>query len=741
MLHRSVSSRFLQSQFLCLVILAMSSMNTINRPGEFTHGPSPLYKSLPARPPSSTDYEQYRQKAQAMQTTTEIETEKQHVPRSRQRYWMSIATWWQEATAMVLLIASTVASFATLYPYQGKPLPEWPYAITIGALLSAYSVVLRLAATFLLSEGLAQTKWRWFKTSKPLYDIVLHDYASRGPIGAFGLLWRLPFPVTWQWMGCVLAIIALLIGPFTQQVLQYEECAVPVAVSNAVIARSSVFMGQGVGDRRDPSAAFITLSMAEQSAVNTGIYTPGSGSFTCDSGNCTFASYSSVGYCSSCEDVSSSVRFTKVNDTLTSSIPSLINIPSMDYVPTKQVSAHGSAPVRQNYATGIHNYIEHDIFTVLIGLQGTPTDPSTGLAPTGCDNEATNQTWRCQGYAAASCAAFPCIRTYSANVTNGVLHEQVINTDRTALRSSSGTWFDRYSAAWGALELSCLTDQERDTLRGRNYTWAADASWLPYNITSAADMKQRMGYDIGKASTTLEQGFVDRGCLYAVDGEFDDSLQSFIGAFGGDLSGMVGDATKILRSLNGSQVLQTIFNYGDYSLEHTNSLFDNITTSLSNYMRKNPGATDMVRTIFPYNYDPSPNGNSSSISLEAGTLMRSMTGQEWTTRTCVRVQWPWLALPAALALLTLVFFVGVTISCGGLPRDVRTWKTSPLPLIFYPPGGKATGDAHDSHWSKADSQHVDDMNSAAKSVNVTLHCDRSTGFARFDQVCTTISRT
>ncbi|CZT18695.1 uncharacterized protein RCC_04539 [Ramularia collo-cygni] len=411
----------------------------------------------------------------------------------------------------------------------------------------------------------------------------------------------------------------------------------------------------------------------------------------------------------------------------------------MDYVPTKQVSAHGSAPVEQTYATAEHNFVgqQGDIFTVLIGLPGTPTDPSTGLAPTGCDSQAANQTWRCQGYAAASCAAFPCIRTYSANVTNGVLHEEIINTDQTALSSSSGTWFDRFSEVYGALDLSCLTDEERDTLRGRNYTWDASASFLSYNITSAADQKQRKGYDIGKASTTLEQGFVDRGCLYVVDGDFNDSLQSFIGAFGGNLTGMVGDATKILRSLNGSPVMQSIFNYGDYSLEHTSSLFDNITTSLSNYMRRNPGSPDMVRKSYTFNYDPSPNGNSSSVSLEAGTLMRSIPGQSWTTRTCVRVQWPWLALPAALALLTLVFFVGVTITCGGLPKDVRTWKTSPLPLMFYGSTTNHVGNDNGQHWSKAETQHVDDMNAAAKSMNVTLHCNHGTGIVTFDHECPT----
>ncbi|EME50419.1 hypothetical protein DOTSEDRAFT_120330, partial [Dothistroma septosporum NZE10] len=102
-----------------------------------------------------------------------------------------LAVWWKELAAAFLLCASAIASYATLYPYQGKPLPEWPYSITIGALLSTYSVILRLAASFLLAEGVAHLKWQWIKQKeRPLHDLVLHDEATRGPLGAIGLLRR-----------------------------------------------------------------------------------------------------------------------------------------------------------------------------------------------------------------------------------------------------------------------------------------------------------------------------------------------------------------------------------------------------------------------------------------------------------------------------------------------------------------------------------------------------------------------
>lgn len=56
--------------------------------------------------------------------------------------------WWKEIVATIVLLAAAVATFATLYMHQNQPQLDWPYSITIGALLSICSVFLRLAAGF-----------------------------------------------------------------------------------------------------------------------------------------------------------------------------------------------------------------------------------------------------------------------------------------------------------------------------------------------------------------------------------------------------------------------------------------------------------------------------------------------------------------------------------------------------------------------------------------------------------------
>lgn len=38
-------------------------------------------------------------------------------------------------------------------------------------------------------SGIGQLKWNWFGQTRPLRDIEKFDEATRGPVGAFKLLW------------------------------------------------------------------------------------------------------------------------------------------------------------------------------------------------------------------------------------------------------------------------------------------------------------------------------------------------------------------------------------------------------------------------------------------------------------------------------------------------------------------------------------------------------------------------
>ncbi|CAK1366702.1 unnamed protein product [Cercospora beticola] len=677
----------------------------------------------------------------------------------RRRSFRPISTWWQEALAIVLLLASLVASFATLYPYQDNPIPEWRYSITIGALLSLYSVILRLAATFLLSQGIAQSKWHWFNGSpKPLHDMVLHDNASRGPMGAFGLLYRLALPVTWQWLGCMLAIVALLVGPFTQQVLQYETCAVLDLEAEAVITRASAYVGQIVVLEQVDPGVWIDdgfLSFQEQASFLAGLYSPRAVPSSCSTGNCTFAPYTTVGFCSICEDLSSNVQTETIeeyapygatsNKTITSlgivhegtdfyvggvATPYINMTLQVNYTSLDRVDRSGrpdSAFLRKDVAT---NFVIDDSYYVLIGLAEKPWDRNTGKAPEECTDTTNDNTWRCQGYGAAKCSISPCLRTYNSTVINGRLHEQLVGLETEALKSSDGRWFDEHAYVQAALNLSCINEDDRVLLRNRSYDLDIEGVWLPYNFTSRRQGDTRNSWDILKDKASPERGFIERGCVYVVDYDFTRYLYAWLqGQHSGSLSGLESSGDqRAMIAMNGSQLLESIWNHGDFSLERTGMLFDNMTLSSTNYMRTNPGSPWRTTHVRLNGIKPNATEEMNDDYVDAAGLYLPTFGQAWATKTCARIRWLWLILPAIVTIFTLVFYGGVLSTARALPEDVRTWKTSPLPFMFYGPGG--TDESRQQEWFNASSQHVDDMDAAARKIHLKLDRDEA-GMAFF----------
>jgi len=55
---------------------------------------------------------------------------------------------------IVLVLATLLAITATLYPFSGKPLPQWPYGLSINTLLSIYVLMMRAAMLFLVAQGM-----------------------------------------------------------------------------------------------------------------------------------------------------------------------------------------------------------------------------------------------------------------------------------------------------------------------------------------------------------------------------------------------------------------------------------------------------------------------------------------------------------------------------------------------------------------------------------------------------------
>lgn len=113
-------------------------------------------------------------------------------------------------------------------------------------------------------------------------------------------------------------IIAVAIDPFTQQLLTYVDCSVVLDDTIATLPRTNCFVGNGyvIGDNASIGLQALdeTIEAGIQASVLAGFFgTPYTPVPECPSGNCTFSSFTTVGFCSKCEDVSDSIMF--VNET------------------------------------------------------------------------------------------------------------------------------------------------------------------------------------------------------------------------------------------------------------------------------------------------------------------------------------------------------------------------------------------------------------------------------------------
>ncbi|KAK4500896.1 hypothetical protein PRZ48_009088 [Zasmidium cellare] len=588
--------------------------------------------------------------------------------------------WWKELIAALLAVGMCFATVGTLYPYQGRPLPQWPYSITVNALLSAYMVVLKATVVYLLAESIGYQKWAWFSNTaaQPLYDFVLHDEATRGPIGAIGLLWKTSVRHIWQWLSCILLLVALFVDPFTQQVLQYSDCNVLDHTGSANIPRSNFFAGSGT----HVAAGTLSITADEQTAINAGIVAPGSViDMTCSSGNCTFSPYGTIGFCSSCVDISDHVGIKMENFTFNN---------QSDY-PSTITGVPGGLTVQFVEGFGQSNFstfgmLDDGTLQFVAGLPILPNtdpimigplDPATGEQPSGCNDAATNNTWRCEGYGAANCTIYPCVRTYNATMNNGALKETLL-----AQTPNSDITFGmpRSSTSMTTINATCLTPKQRGFLAAQGYPINASTEFVPYNLSGQPSTLDAIPKWVSNDTelNDFEKAAQKQGCMYIIEHGFVQGLLPYLNRVSsGNLTGDWDTYGGAMAMFEGPQMLQTLYNFGDYGFNRTESLFQNISESLTKHMRTHSGI----------------NASANPFNLDAPAI-----GLVWQDKTCLTVRWPWLALSWALVALTLVVFVQVMLTQGYVAEDVRTWKSSTLPLMYYAhqdPNGRGPSDPVD----------------------------------------------
>jgi hypothetical protein len=587
-----------------------------------------------------------------------------------------LLNWWLEIGACFLFIAAIGAVVATLYPYEGKPLPQWPYHVSINTVIAVYVTTLKTAVLFITAESLGQLKWNWFRHNRPLEDLVTYDSASRGPLGALKLLWRLRQRHLLASFAAFITVVITVIDPFGQLIIHYYDCSVPLSGAQVTIPRSNYYASEG-----GAHAGFgeSSLSPRMMSAINAGVFSPGGTvNFKCVTGNCTFPhQYSTVAYCSDCKDITHELRFNETDFgvidqedayNITISLPSGLSM---------TIGNRYVGPGTPPYAA-MGSYDEGIDFILGMNAPGSNAiNPMTQEPPDDCNTAAAKDTWRCRGYGASTCLLFPCVRSYNASVEAGELVET--ETSRSNQDQLGGD--ARGSAAppqWTMLDMYCLPTQELEALRRAGYKVKFETRWLWYSPYPTASTTE---------NSTLTDWMFSHNCLYQWDSSFTAGLYgTYLDTFmDGTVSGLLGELG--VNTYVGPQVIQTIYNYGNVTFDSMNSTFANISDAMTIYLRQN--------------------GHINYSTPASGVVMH--------TQTCLGVRWVWLIFPAALVTLTLVFFVLMVISTRPTGDRAKIWKSSPLALIFH-------GLEHQpsTYREKYDLNDIKGMEGLAKEKVVTL---------------------
>lgn len=540
------------------------------------------------------------------------------------RRFASRVVWLKEVLSFLVSLIALGIIIIILAIHQDKALPKWPSLISINSLVSVFTSILKAAMLLPITEGISELKWTWFADPRPLSDMDRFDAASRGPLGSLKLFTNRHNFLAS--LGALITILALAIDPFTQQILQYYDCLGPLGGFTAMVVRTNNYTASGF--HTGPLDNTLDGTMAAtlyEGLLNPPANASASISVNCQSGNCTFP---------------------HTNDTAYSSLAMCADVDDI----SSHIRGNGTYG---NYTIGPLSTYKNIVFqsSDITRLLGLPEHRPLFAFEALMVNEDCKSAQRpCPRYPWAFAAfLYPCIHSYgSVKVSDSIFQERILST--TSLPYVNTTDGLRYGLAGDYPSFpgtDCSPSQERQGNKTQPTSLLSNGLRYPVDqrkIQSAADM---MWYDPACA-----YGF-GQGSTYA--------LSEYLGVFFGTLE----------KPNNLSLMYSAAYTIGDVWIQN---LYANGTANLESTRAYMQGLANAITAVIR------ERGDISNSVPAKGTVLAN--------KTCIRVVWAWLALPVALMLLTLAFFIATIVKSyqytkkGATEGGRRAWKSSSLPLLW-----------------------------------------------------------
>lgn len=410
-------------------------------------------------------------------------------------------TWALEYVAIFLSVCTTIVLILLLVFADGKPVSRFGTSfLSFNTIISILGALIHAALAYAIGSCLAQEKWNWYKKRPDsLAGFERFEQASRGPWGSLWLVLWINIR-HWAVLGAVVTIVLLAFEPFLQAVVSFGgkldgasdslpharlgwvsrmDAGVYTDVGGAAAAMmlpdGETMMVSTFQSQPEMSMVAALYAGFDSSKASNGL----SPSYTCASGNCTWAPFTSLGVCSACNDVSDSLVQAKVNGTNLGTLnnPSVMSMQGMfeshslpyvnlsNYLSDEKygLEAYMAAKAISNPGLTL-SFQDMRLMIAAVGI--IKADPSFEQGAT---------AWNETKVTAAECALYYCAKAVHSEVAHNVLNEKTV-----------GTWADRVMTS----------AQPQSAWMGNRTEFGVYEAYNNYSLIYPSGMSASTSYDV-----------------------------------------------------------------------------------------------------------------------------------------------------------------------------------------------------------------------------------------------------
>ncbi|KAL5404698.1 hypothetical protein PMIN03_008966 [Paraphaeosphaeria minitans] len=559
------------------------------------------------------------------------------------RWLLEIISWSLSALCMASIVIM-------LLRYQDKRIPRWPLGLTLNAYISVMAKIASAALLLPVSEALGQLKWSWFQgdNSKKMWDFEIFDNASRGPWGSLLLIVRTKGR-SLAALGACVTIMALLLDPFFQQVVEYPEHW-RIQPGNGSIPRATGYEPFSTGKEFMLGLENVEVDQTMLGIQNRFFYSNGTLPMTfgkgvraevplgCPNSNCTWPEYESFGVSSECLDASDRLEFR-----CSRSILDWVQEPVLGEKPRDTIS----------YSNGSSCgwWLKAEDPLLMTGYNIDKNSPHTGEI----------LLMRAQPlYDLGSRRFMPGYLPKLNNSRNPLAHVVIVsNVNQDRVRQNSTPIANECMVSWSAKRMISTYSEggyEEIVSHIMLNSTVEDNPWISTELFDENNVS--IGFDFSYGENVVVAS--PSGDTYRVDNRTHTLAVSIFDDMFPSSYTMVNTTNPADAMLRYKQYLTLTSTYRTRNVTYNPFLYANISLHLEHMSN---AMTNAMRS--------------------ATSDTENVMGQAFDLESFVEVRWPWLTLPFALLVLTGIFLLATVFRSSHEKEHVGVWKTSAIATLLY----------------------------------------------------------